>query len=102
MRTDIPDKDAKLAVIQNKVLDKMKRTLKRESRLSTSGSVCSYSSKSSSRTRRRSECEEVESELASKISRPSSIKAAGSKLPAPTSQIQKSIVKIKAFKPYRT
>ena len=71
---DIPDKDAKLASIRNKVLDKMKRTLKRERRLSTSGSVCSNMSFSSSRTRPRSESENNDDQISAKHSKMSSLK----------------------------
>ena len=80
--SEVPDNAVKLTVIQNKVLEKMRRTLRRERRLSTSGSV---SSKSSSRTRPRSEGEEVENEVASKVSKTSNIKPPGqqSRLPAP-------------------
>ena len=81
---NIPDKDDKLATIRNKVLEKMKRTLKREKRLSTSGSMCSISSMSSSKTRRRSESEEAENQTAAKQSKISSLKTNPSKLPAPT------------------
>ena len=62
----MPDKDAKLDMVKNKVLEKMKGTLRRERRLSTSESVCSLSSISSSRTRQRSEGEESESEQTAK------------------------------------
>ena len=80
--SEVPDNADKLTVIQNKVLDKIKRTLRREIRLSTSGSMCS---KSSSRTRPRSESEEVENEVVSKIIKTSNIKPPSqlSKLPAP-------------------
>ena len=56
--SDVPDKEAKLTLVRNKVLDKMKRTLRRERSFSNGGSVCSMSSRSSSRTRQRSETEE--------------------------------------------
>ena len=36
---DFPDKDVKLEVIRNKVLEKMKRTLRRERKLNVSGSI---------------------------------------------------------------
>ena len=82
---DVPDKESKMTFVRNKVLDKMKRTLRRERHLSTSGSVCSLSSRSSSKTRQRSEGDELEEENAAKVSRPSSLKSAGhhSKLPGP-------------------
>ena len=90
---DFPDKDMKLEVIWNKVLEKMKRTLRRERKLSVSGSDCSVTSRSSSKTRPRSESEEVESELAAKISRHSNLKPVNqlSKLraPSPSNQAQK-------------
>ena len=47
---DLPDNEQKLTMVRNKVLDKMKRTLRRE-RLSSSGSVSSLGSRTSSRTR---------------------------------------------------
>ena len=75
---EIADSDAKLMAIKNKVLDKMKRTLKRERRLSTSGSVHSVdsvNSRSSSKTRRRSVSEETESHQKFKQSRISRIPA---------------------------
>ena len=85
---DCPDKSEKLDVIRNKVLEKMKRTLKREKgrRLSTSGSVCSYSSISSSRTRQRSENDDLENEIAPKVSKIATLvtgKAAETSLPVP-------------------
>ena len=52
---DIPDKDAKLALVRNKVLENMKHTVRRERRLSIGGSTCSGLSKTESRTRQRSE-----------------------------------------------
>ena len=66
----------------------MKRTLKRERgrRLSTSGSVCSYSSISSSRTRQRSENDDLENEIAPKVSKIATLetgKAAETSLPVP-------------------
>ena len=68
--SDVPDKEAKLTLVRNKVLDKMKRTLRRERTFSSSGSVCSLNSRSSSRTRRRSETEEPENVKAPKQSCP--------------------------------
>ena len=82
---DIPDKDAKLASIRNKVLDKMKRTLKRERRLSTSGSVCSNMSFSSSRTRPRSESENNDDQISAKHSKMSSLKTVPPPIPVSTS-----------------
>ena len=76
--THYSDSDVKLASIQNKVLEKMKRTLKRDRRLSLSGSVCSVDSvqsRSSSKTRRRSDGEESEGQQMSKQSRLSRIPA---------------------------
>ena len=52
---DIPDKEEKLSLMKNKVLEKMKRTVRRERRLSVGGSVCSGSIRSGGRTRQRSE-----------------------------------------------
>ena len=82
---DIPDKEAKLTLVKNKILEKMKRTVRRERRLSTSGSNCSELSlgvsRSGSRTRQRSEDDELEGELASKISKPSQERK--SRLPGP-------------------
>ena len=46
---DVPDKEEKISLVRNKVLDKMKRTLRRERRLSY-GSVGSVDSRSSSKT----------------------------------------------------
>ena len=89
---NFPEKDIKLTMVKNKVLEKMKRTLRRERRLSVSGSVCSINSRSSSKTRKRSETDdlEVDNEAASKIIRPSNVKGAvqQSKLPAPITQSQ--------------
>ena len=68
---DIPDKEANLTLVENKVLEKMKRTVRRERRLSIGGSMCSdnsqVGSRSVSKTRQRSEGEEVDGESASKI-----------------------------------
>ena len=62
--------EAKLTTVRNKVLEKMKRTVRRERRLSTSGSVSSVGSmRSASRTRRRSVGEEPQGENAPKLSR---------------------------------
>ena len=85
---DLPDKDAKLDLVRNKVLEKMKRTLRRERRQSTGGSVSSVDSRSSSRTRQRSDEEESDSEHNPKHSRPiqdSKHLAHQSKLPGPVS-----------------
>ena len=49
---DIKNSKEKLEVIENKVLEKLKRTLNRERSFSSAGSVCS---RSSSRTRQRSD-----------------------------------------------
>ena len=48
---NVPDKEEKLSMVRNKVLDKMKRTLRRERRLSH-GSVSSVDSRTRSKTRR--------------------------------------------------
>ena len=53
---NIPDKEAKLSSVRNKVLEKMKRTVRRERRLST-GSVSSLGTKSESKIRERSDDE---------------------------------------------
>ena len=50
---EFPDKEEKISMVRNKVLEKMKRTLRRERRLS-GGSVGSVVSRSSSKTRCRS------------------------------------------------
>ena len=77
---DIPDMEAKLTTVRNKVLEKLKRTVRRERRLSTSvGSM-----RSASRTRQRSEEAESESEHVPKLSRSSLPK---SMLPGPA-QVQ--------------
>ena len=65
---DLPDNEQKLTMVRNKVLDKMKRTLRRE-RLSSSGSVSSLGSRTSSRTRLRSKEEDPENEPAPKHSK---------------------------------
>ena len=79
--TDTPDNAAKLTSVRNKVLEKMKRTVRRERKLSTSGSTFSVSSRSSSITRQRSEEDENDGEQASKHSRQGHDRR--SKLPAP-------------------
>ena len=85
---DIPDKEAKLTLVCNKVLEKMKRTVRRERKLSASGSVGSgyslYDSRDGSKTRQRSEGEEKSGELASKHSRVSQPSDRQSRLPGPT------------------
>ena len=85
---DIPDKEAKLSLVRNKVLDKMKRSVIRERRLSVGGSVTSGTtlggSRAGSRTRQRSEEEEFTEELAPKLRRASlSGKDRLSRLPGP-------------------
>ena len=57
--TDIPGNEVKLKMVKNKVLEKMKRTVRRERTLSSGGTLYSECSRSSSRTRLRSECEEM-------------------------------------------
>ena len=71
--------------VRNKVLDKMKRTLRRERHLSTSGSVTSISSICSSKTRPRSEGEDQELNTAAKVSQNSTLmgSASQSRLPGP-------------------
>jgi uncharacterized protein (DUF2267 family) len=70
---DIPDKEAKLTLVKNKVLEKMKRTVRRERKLSVGGSICSgssmFGSRAGSRTRQRSEGDDQVGELAAKQSR---------------------------------
>ena len=73
---DIPDKEAKLTFVRNKVLEKMKRTVRRERRLSIGGSTCSGLSRTESRTRQRSEEDLTTNDESSAKRRPS-------KLPAP-------------------
>ena len=84
---DIPDKEAKLTIVRNKVLEKMKRTVRRERRLSGSGSICSgsslFGSRAGSRTRQRSEGDELDGELAAKQSKASEFRK--SRLPGPAS-----------------
>ena len=84
---NIPDKEAKLSIVKNKVLEKMKRTVRRERRLSIGASIHSEASmpgsRSGSKTRQRSESDDPGSEKASKISKPSHDRK--SRLPAPTS-----------------
>ena len=80
--SDNPDNAAKMGLIRNKVLEKMKRTLRRERSPSISGSVCS---RTSSKTRPRSEGEDADSQAAPKskkcsTSKPSQLQ---SRLPAP-------------------
>ena len=84
---DVPDKQVKITLVRNKVLEKMKRTLRRERTLSESGSEYSISSRSSSRTRQRSVGEEDDSESVSKVSRPSKM-VQQSRIPAPLSTAQ--------------
>ena len=62
---DVPDKEEKISLVRNKVLDKMKRTLRRERRLSF-GSLGSVESRSSSKTRYRSNEEDSTVEHAAK------------------------------------
>ena len=83
---DVPDKDKKLNMVRNKVLDKMKKTLRRE-RLSSRGSASSICSRTSSRTRRRSKDEEFENEKAPKLTKQQSLvkPPVQSRLPAPVS-----------------
>ena len=82
---DLPDKEKKLTMVRNKVLDKLKRTLRRE-RLSSRGSVSSLDSRTSSRTRLRSKDDETESERVAKQSKhQASLKPAKSQSSLPTS-----------------
>ena len=82
---DVPENAEKLGVIRHKVLEKMRRTLRRERSPSTSGSICSISS---SKTRPRSEGEATESGAkapkCSMLKPPASIQ---SRLPAPTPKV---------------
>ena len=86
---DIPDKEAKLSLVRNKVLEKMKRTVRRERKLSASGSICSgssmFGSRAGSRTRQRSESEEFVGDLAPKVSR--SLNERKSRLPGPAGNL---------------
>ena len=78
---DIPDKDAKISFVKNKVLEKMKRTVRRQS---MSGSVCSgITSRASSRTRQRSEDGLVDKEPAPKLIKATHVLDRKSRLPAP-------------------
>ena len=79
---NMPGNEAKLSLVRNKVLEKMKRTVRRERRLSDCGSVDSFVSRSSCKTRQRSEGEENIGELEAKVSRPAQDRK--SRLPAPS------------------
>ena len=82
---DLPDKEKKLTMVRNKVLDKLKRTLRRE-RLSSRGSVSSLDSRTSSRTRLRSKDDETDSEQVAKQSKQQApLKTASSQSKLPTS-----------------
>ena len=64
---EVPDKEQKLTVVRNKVLEKMKKTLRRARRKSIgSGGISSVCSITSSKTRPRSKDGEAESEKAPK------------------------------------
>ena len=63
---DLPDKEQKLTIVKNKVLDKMKRTLRRE-RLSSKGSMSSLCSLTSSKTRLRSNDSDSGNENSAKV-----------------------------------
>ena len=86
---DVPDKEEKISLVRNKVLDKMKRTLRRERRLSY-GSVGSVESRTSSKTRYRSNEEDSVAEQIAKHSKlhtalPPNPPALQSRLPGPVS-----------------
>ena len=81
---NMPDKEAKLIMVRSKVLEKMKRTVRRERRWSECGSVDSFSSRSSGRTRQRSEGDDNVGEQDAKQSRPAQVK---SRLPAPSTAL---------------
>jgi hypothetical protein len=84
---NLSDKDEKLTMVRNKVLDKMKRTHRRE-RLSSRGSVCSIDSRTSSRTRLRSKEDDSENDRATKQIKQQSLSKPvrqQSRLPAPVS-----------------
>ena len=86
---DVPDKDEKISMVRNKVLDKMKRTLKRDRKLSV-GSVGSIDSRTSSKTRYRSYEEDSMAEQVAKQSKlhtalPPNPPALQSRLPGPVS-----------------
>ena len=86
---NVPDKDEKISMVKNKVLDKMKRTLRRERRLSC-GSVSSIDSRTSSRTRHRSnEEDDMAEHVAKHIKQHTFPKppAPQSRLPAPVSSV---------------
>ena len=57
----MPDEEAKISFVKNKVLEKMKRTVRRQS---VSGSVGSGISRASSKTRQRSEDDQAVKEPA--------------------------------------
>ena len=61
---DMPDKEAKISFVKNKVLEKMKRTVRRQS---VSGSMGSGISRASSKTRQRSEDDQAVKEPAPKL-----------------------------------
>ena len=78
---DIPDKDAKISLVKNKVLEKMKRTVRRQS---MSGSVCSgITSRASSKTRQRSEDDLENKEPAPKHIKATHVRDRKSRLPSP-------------------
>ena len=84
---EFPDKEEKISMVRNKVLEKMKKTLRRERRLS-GGSVGSVDSRSSSKTRCRSNEEDSIVEHVAKHSKPNAglhPQGLQSKLPGPIS-----------------
>ena len=77
---DVPDKEVKLTIVRNKVLEKMRRTLMRE-RLSSRGSMSSLCSKTSSKTRPRSKDSDSDTGKNAKVIKKESKKSV-SRLPA--------------------
>ena len=90
---NVPDKEEKLSMVRNKVLDKMKRTLRRERRLSC-GSVSSVGSRTSSKTRIRSNEDDSMAERIAKHSKlhtgPPKPQGHLSRLPGPVSSLSQS------------
>ena len=90
---NVPDKEEKLSMVRNKVLDKMKRTLRRERRLSC-GSVSSVGSRTNSKTRIRSNEDDSMAERIAKHSKlhtgPPKPQGHHSRLPGPVSSLSQS------------
>ena len=79
---NVPDREEKISMVKDKVLEKMKRTLRRERRLSC-GSVGSIDSRTSSKTRNRSYEEDDMAEQVAKHSK----QHIGPKPPVPQSRL---------------